>query len=219
MKNNIGLLGVLTGVMALAVSGTAAADGRWWNPDRAVTNWLVVVNNPAACSNAPCSEADIFGSIPAVPTGDPSENPTKASVCFLTGQVVGWDGKATFAGRVAEGQGYACFFPGDPDPYGLRDSMNAEIHVVVQEHGQGLPSGAGLEEQVAYFQGACNPNCSDTQFAIHVPGAAVNGVSVTTVHRFSDGSPVMYASSTLYREKHGVRVVLNTRLDSAWSRD
>lgn len=214
MKNKICAMAVFSAVTIFMTSGTAMADGRWWYPDRAVTNWLVVINNPAACSSSPCSEADIFGAIPQTgPTGDPSENPTKASVCYLTGQVVRWDGKATFAGRLAEGQGYACFFPGDPDPYGLKDSMGAEMHIVVQEHGGALPAGAGLEEQVAYFMGACNPDCNDTQFALHVPGTDVDGVSVVPVYRFSDGTAVENASSTAYREKHGVRIVTSTQLD------
>ena len=172
----------------------------------AATNWLIVVNNPAACSGSPCSEADIFG-----PAFDPTTptNPTMAAVCYLTGQSVQANGRATFAGRFAEGTLHGCFFPVVP-AVPLVDAMAAEFHIVVQEHGYSLPAGDGLEDQVAYFLGACNPDCTDTQFAIHVPNGMASGTS--NVYRF-DGSMVAGGVSTIIREADGVRVVTHTRLD------
>ena len=195
-----------TAVTLLASGGNAFAD-HWYKrlKERAVTNWVVVVNYPEACSSSPCSEADIFGALPA--------NPTKATVCYLTGQVVKKSGKAVFAGRLGEGTAHGCFFPFDADPHGLKDSMRAEIHVIVQEHGKPLELGYGLEDQVTENLGGCNPDCTDTQFAIHVPGTDVDGRSYSAVYRFADGSEVRGAQSLLLRDREGVRVVTDTKLD------
>lgn len=199
---------LLASLLLCAVSANADGTGLWYsNKDQAVTNWLVIINYPEACSSVPCTEADIFGSLPA--------NPTKATVCYLTGQAVldSGDGRAIFAGRVAEGTNFGCFFPGDPNPYGLRDAMRAEIHVIVQTHSavRSRTSG-GRELQVSYVNAECNPDCVDVQFAIHVAANAVDGKSWSDVYWFDTGRPVTKAVSTLFREKHGVRVVTDTRL-------
>lgn len=61
------------------------------------------------------------------------------------------NGRLTLAGRLGEETAHGCLF----GP-GLLDAAEAEIHVVVQEHGWSLPAGAGREEQIAFFQGNCN---------------------------------------------------------------
>lgn len=198
------LASLLLGAATVYADGT----GLWYaNKDQAVTNWLVIINYPEACSSVPCSEADIFGAIPA--------NPTKATVCYLTGQAVldSGEGRAIFAGRMAEGSNFGCFFPGDPNPYGLKDAMRAEIHIIVQTHGAVRSRTAGGRElQVSYINAECNPNCADVQFAIHVAANAVDGKSWSDVYWFADGSQVKKAVSTLFREKNGVRVVTDTKL-------
>jgi len=204
-------LGVL-----LTSSGGAYADG-WrshYRPqpiERAVTNWLVVINYPEACASSPCTEADIFGLAP-------DANPTKATVCYLTGQVVSKDGKATFAGALGEDDSSQCFFPGDADPHALKDSMRAEIHVIVQEHGAPMPLGYGLEDQLTKNQGGCDddpdtPDCPDTQYAIHQADYAVDGVTTSDVYRWDDDSVVYKAKSWMSRDREGVRVVTQTELD------
>ncbi|MBT8078011.1 MAG: hypothetical protein KJO31_05505 [Gammaproteobacteria bacterium] len=195
-----------TAAALLVSAGNASADHRYKRlKERAVTNWLVIVNYPEACSSSPCSEADIFGAIPA--------NPTKATVCYLTGQVVGKKGDAVFAGRIGEGTAHGCFFPEDPNPHGLKDSMRAEIHVIVQQHGKPLELGYGLEDQVTLNFGGCNPDCEDVQFAIHVPGTDIDGRSYSALYRFADGSEVYGAKSLLIRDREGVRVITDTTLD------
>jgi len=173
--------------------------------ETAVTIWLVIINDPGACPGEPCMEEDIFGSLP--------DNPTKATVCYLTGQSVQANGRATFAGRFGEGTNYACFFP-DADPaYGLMDPDAAEVHVVLQEHGYALKSGSGLEEQVSYFEANCTPACTDSQFTVHVAGAAdADGKSMTKMYDFNDGSMLKGTTSTLTREESGIRMVVHTRL-------
>ena len=206
---------LLSAAAFLVASGTASADGWYWKHKKiAATNWLVVINYPEACSSSPCSEADVFGQAP-------DANPTKATVCYLTGQVVGKDGKAVFAGSLGEGDSSQCGFPGDADPHALKDSMRAEIHVIVQEHGAPLELGYGLEDQVTLNMGGCNPtpdDCEDTQYAIHVPGVDVDGRQYSDVYRFSDNSVVYGAQSLLIRDREGVRVVTETKLDHKHSR-
>ena len=205
-KKYLGIM--LTAAAVLMTSGSSVYADGWYHhryKERAVTNWLVVVNYPEGCANTPCTEGDIFGYIP--------ENPTKATVCYLTGQKVRKDGKAVFAGSLGEGDSSGCFFPTEGDPHALKDSMRAEIHVIVQEHGEPLDLGYGLEDQVTTNGGGCNPDCTDTQFAIHVPGAALDGRSYSDVYRFADESSVYGAQSLLIRDREGVRVVTETKLD------
>ena len=211
MKSNAFAARAILLASLLLCAATASADGtgRWFShEDQAVTIWLVVINYPEACSSVPCTEADIFGSIPA--------NPTKTSVCYLTGQAVlgSGGGRAIFAGRLAEGSNYGCFFPGDPNPFGLKDSMRAEIHVIVQTHGAVRSrSTGGRELQVTYINAECNPDCADVQFAIHVASNAVDGKSWSDVYWFENGQPVESSVSTLFRGKNGVRVVTDTQIE------
>ncbi len=190
-NKHVGLL-----FLILLLPTLVAAGG---NKSRAITNWLVMFNDTSACGTAPCTDADLF--LPG--------NAAKVTICYVTGQVVQANGRATFAGRFAEGTNYGCFYPGMPDPYGLMDAEATEIHVVAQEHGAALKSGAGLEDQVLYFLGACNPDCVDTQFAVHWSGSA----PTVGVFRFSDGSEVHNGTSTLVREADGIRVTFHTRFD------
>jgi len=205
IRSNItGALAILT---LLLCSGLALAGGK---NETAVTNWVVIINNPGYCSGFPddsCTEEEIFGSWP--------ENPAMATVCYLTGQSVQANGRATFAGRIGEGTNYGCLeiFPGAP-PMGLMDADAAEIHMILQEHGWSLKSGRGLEAQVAYFEAYCNPECNDTQVTIHRPAAAdADGVSVSSVYRFGDFSMVDGATSTLIRGNGGFRLITHTRLE------
>jgi hypothetical protein len=203
MTNRYGTTGALAILALLLCSGLALAGGK---NETAATNWVVIINDPGACAHSPCTEGDIFGSWPA--------NPTLATVCYLSGQSVQASRRATFAGRIGEGTNYGCLEIFDGDLLGLMDADAAEAHMVLQEHDWSLESGYGLEEQVSYFLGGCNPDCVDTQFAIHSPGDAdADGVSVSNVYRFADESMVDGATSTLIRGDGGIRLVTHTRLD------
>ncbi len=204
-RSNCVLKTIVFAVLIMVTGMVHAQDLGYSEGNRSVTIWLVVINYPEACTAMPCLEADIFGSLPA--------NPTKATVCYLTGQVVRQNGRAVFAGRLATGSNHRCFFPEDPNPYHLSDAARAEVHIVVQEHGETLPGGAGLEEQVSQLGGGCNPDCADTQFATHVAADSVEGVSTSPLQRFSDESEISRSKSTLTRDKFGITVVINTRLD------
>jgi hypothetical protein len=205
-KSNCVFKTIVFAVLIIVSGMVHAQDLGYAEGNRSVTIWLVVINYPEACASMPCTEDDIFGSLPA--------NPTKATVCYLTGQVVRLNGRAVFAGQLAAGSNQGCFFPEDPNPYNLRDAARAEVHIIVQEHGEPLPGGAGLEEQVSQFMGGCNSDCVDTQFATHVAADSVEGASTSPLQRFSDASEISRSKSTLTRGKFGITVVVNTRLDA-----
>lgn len=196
----------ITLLLMLLTSGLTFAQGRYYSLDNhAVTNWLVVINYPEACAGVPCTEEDIFGALP--------DNPTKATVCYLTGQIARPGGKAVFAGRLGEGTSHGCFFPMSANPLGLKDAMRAEIHVIVQTHSSPRRGGEGREQQLTIAGAECNPTCADIQFAIHVATDAIDGTSTAPVLRFADGSTVTNAQSTLFRDPDGVRVVTDTLIE------
>ena len=125
------------------------------------------------------------------------------------------NGKAVFAGRLAEGTNHGCFFPMDPSPLGLKDAMRAEIHVVLQGHGAPKSGPAKRASQLTESAAWCNPECADVQFATHVAADAVDGVSNSPMQLFSDESPVDRSLSTLIRDRSGIRVVSATNLSDA----
>lgn len=125
-------------------------------PGYAYTLWVVVFNNPSACT-APtpfslCSDPDV---------GDPATMP---DVLYGTGHVVGSD-SATFAGHrsVGDGSGSISAPIGLP-AFGLVDPAGAEVLLVVHEHGPLLP--AFLPDQIQTVGGGC------TDAGIPAPGVA-----------------------------------------------
>lgn len=52
---------------------------------------------------------------------------------------------------------------------GLEDAQGAEVHIVLQDHGQAHDNPALLASQLSGFNTACNPECTDIQFAVHMP--------------------------------------------------
>ncbi len=200
MKNSNYVAKVIASAVLIVASGLAYADD-------AVTNWIVVVNYPEACSSMPCTEEDIFGSLP--------DNPTQATVCFLTGQHVRNSGKAAFSGRLGEGTSHGCFFPMDPNPLGLKDAMRAEIHAILQNHGDPVTGARKRGDQLTENGVWCNPNCTDFQFSTHVAADAVNGISRSPMQLFADGSPVDRSISVLFRDKEGIRMYNATNIYAA----
>ena len=45
---------------------------------------------------------------------------------------------------------------------------DAEVHLIVQTHGQAR-GGPKLLEQLAYVERNCTPFCTDIQFTVHIP--------------------------------------------------
>lgn len=85
----------------------------------AYTLWLVVINNPSTCLATPCSAGEIINN-PA----------TDSQVRFAAGHVAGASGNGAFSGHVSEGP-----LSGWLPERSLEDAREAEIHLVVNDHG------------------------------------------------------------------------------------
>jgi hypothetical protein len=126
-------------------------------PGYAYTLWVVVFNNPSACT-APtpfslCSDPDV-GNAAAMP-----------DVLYGAGHVVAGSGTVTLAGhrRVGDESGSISAPIGLP-AFGLVDPEGAEILLVLHEHGPLLP--AYLPDQIQTVGGGC------TDAGIPAPGVA-----------------------------------------------
>lgn len=136
------------------------------------TLWWVVWNNPEACGDDGCNDADL---------GAPGVD---ADIGYADGYVVRRAGHAYFAASLREGRPLTGFPPelGITSGSGLKDSHTAEVHLIVRSHG---PSIRGLVRDMARtFHGGCDysvfggvvpegaygvpgPNtCAEMQFAV-----------------------------------------------------
>lgn len=125
----------------------------------AYTTWFRVFNDPDACSHpdpagAQCSRLDI----PACQAAG------TCSVLWVTGTIVGVDGKSHVSACLDEGEMPGFVFFGD----GLTDAQGAEIHVVMKHHGEAAFSVADpadqarLGRQVSRPGGNCEAMAGDT---------------------------------------------------------
>lgn len=106
-------------------------------PGHAYTVWFVVVNNPAACAASPCSGPDIL------------LNPaTDSQVTYGAGHVSGASGRASFAGSFQVGSIEGWLANG-----ALRDARNAEIQLVLNDHGPKLQG--YLPEMIQTYRAGC----------------------------------------------------------------
>ena len=124
------------------------------DPGGAYTVWIVAFNNPEACSDGVCNEDDMF----SVDAG--------FSAFWGKGKVIKNKGGAgNFRLTVKEGvlPGQVLF--GD----GVLDAQETEIHWILQYHGQASDDPDILYQQLNMFEGGCNPECEDVQFAVHQP--------------------------------------------------
>ena len=148
------------------------------NPGHVVTVWWVVFNEPSMCSDGACGENDIFipdeaGNVIIGDTG-PQMNmdqigAAQISVLGATGNLIPESGEGHYSAWLGEGESpVAVFGPG------LIDAQLAEIHLVLQDHGEMNPD--LFDTQITTFHGGCDaefPNapCEDVQFAVHAPPA------------------------------------------------
>jgi len=106
-------------------------------PGHAYTLWLVVVNNPAACTATPCTAPNIFS--PAA----------RGQVRFAAGHVAGASGDGAFAGAVQEGA-----LSGWVANRMLEDASKAEVHLVINDHGPMLPE--FMPNMIHSYRGGCS---------------------------------------------------------------
>ncbi len=138
-------------------------------PGNAVTLWWVVFNNPDGCSGGVCGD-DEFN-----PGNEGLLGSAQVAVGNASGNVVKSNGTLEFGGvlrRNTMDDHQVLFGAGFSSPYLLTvDPNDAEIHLVVQVHGQAR-GGKKLREQLTYFEANCTPTCSDVQFSMHLaPGS------------------------------------------------
>jgi hypothetical protein len=108
------------------------------NPGHAYTVWVVVINNPSACTASPCSGPDIV------------LNPaTRSQVTYGTGHVVGASGDAGFGGHLKRGAIPAGWLPG----VGLDDPYAADVHLVLNDHGPVLTE--FMPEMIQTYRAGC----------------------------------------------------------------
>lgn len=135
-------------------------------PFNAYTAWLVIFNNPEACTDG-CGEDDLFNA------------EARVDVVYLAGRVASRRGWVSLRGRrsVRNKSGSLFALLGAPAP-GLVDPRGAEVHVIVRDHGPRIRG--KVREQLRTFEGGCTPEssfglgdgpneCADVQFAIHLP--------------------------------------------------
>lgn len=140
------------------------------NPGSAYTMWVVIFNKPQNCQGVEgCLPPDL--SLPSV----------QASILYGgSSHIAGEEGYGHFQGSVEEGSPASGISVNIPlgTANGLMDPMNAEIHLMVHDHG---PIIAGLAvDQLSTFTGGCsNPGypeewggmrgdffCATTQLAV-----------------------------------------------------
>lgn len=151
-------------------------------PGHVITIWYVIFNAPEFCSDGACGEDDLFAG-----GGLNSEQIEAARISVVyggDGGVVNPGGRVALDGGLAEG-----VVPAGPNQVvigldadgalvpqavtgavvtGLEDAAGAEIHVVLQDHGVAHSDPALLQSQLTGFRTACNPDCVDVQFALHI---------------------------------------------------
>ena len=139
-----------------------------FEPNSALTLWLVVFNNPELCSPPGCSGDDAPGR-----GGDPG---VEASQLWAnTGTVVTADGKAKFGGQVKTGD-----TSGVRVGPGLLNPQGAEVHMIIKSHGPILPEMLG--EQLTTYDAGCPPNdCAELQVMVHRPFTDPASVLLTKI--------------------------------------
>jgi hypothetical protein len=123
-------------------------------PGNAYTVWLVVVNDPAACSDSPCAPPQFLS--------DPA--PDAQVTWGFDGQVADDAGNAVFAAEVAAGPLLDGWLP----VQGLDDPAGAEIHLVLNDHGPVIDDLA--EEMLSTYRAGCS---DDSPFPEIFPAAAL----------------------------------------------
>lgn len=130
-------------------------------PGHAYTLWLAVFNYPDECSDRGCVPQDMI------------QMKIASMVKYATGAIAKADGTATFRsslpigdveGALDNGSGFP-FELVEPAP-GLLEPLGAEIHAIIRSHGAALDDPS---EQLASFNGGCNPECFNVQAVMHIP--------------------------------------------------
>lgn len=158
--------GGTTFLTRLDESMLVSAEVQGLTPGDAITFWWVVWNNPAGCSDGICGD-DEFN-----PGNEGLLQTSQAVVGNASGNLVKSNGTLEFGAVLRKNTNddhQVLFGAGFASPFLLTvDPEDAEVHLVVQKHGQGR-GGEKLREQLTYFEANCTPSCADVQFSVHPP--------------------------------------------------
>lgn len=123
-------------------------------PGNAYTMWMVMFNAPGACD--PCGESDIAPGTAA-----------EVDAIYLTGHVVGGNGRATFSGHLSKDDTSGSLF--GAGAVGLTNPLGAEIWLIVVDHGPALPGEIPGQIQGLGTCGDTAFGCADALVSIHKP--------------------------------------------------
>ncbi|MCH9671555.1 MAG: hypothetical protein K0U93_08925 [Gammaproteobacteria bacterium] len=122
------------------------------------TTWWVVFNEPQNCQDpCACNFPDVF---------DPAQaDAAQTSVFWASGRVTDKFGQGVFHAQarfneLPDGEDQVLFGPGLVNP-------DAEVHLVTRTHGRLKHRRGKREAQLTEFNGACAPDCFDTQVSVH----------------------------------------------------
>lgn len=160
--------GVLAGVIPGAVAILERDDDeiKWklraelLRPGHAYTVWVVVINNKSACAAHPCTGPEIVQ----------FNDATQSQVFFGDGKVGPRDRDATFRGRIPEGM-----IPGWFANRGLNDSMAAQIHLVLNDHGPVIAS--HMPGMIETYRGGCTDASLPPLFHNFAPASIADGTA------------------------------------------
>ena len=110
-------------------------------PGHVYTLWFIVANSPENCAAHPdpcTAKDDILGNTDGV----------QADVTYVNGIVAGKSGKGTLSGHVAVGELPNAWFGN-----GFESARDAELHLVVNDHGPKIPNLLG--NMLHTYRGGC----------------------------------------------------------------
>jgi hypothetical protein len=133
-------------------------------PGHVYTVWWVTFAEPENCSDGVCNLDDVLAA-----AANPANDQVGVGVFYATGRIAGPDGSAHFTAILHEGDTSRCVPQGD-GPFvvlcnPLVDSHEADVHMVVRDHGPLIPG--ELAAQKGSFTGGCSVYmCSNVQAAV-----------------------------------------------------
>lgn len=128
-------------------------------PPGAYTVWMITFDNPEACSDSVCGEDDLFlDPLTADRRIDFDQiEAAQVSVFWVTGGIVGDDGRAYFSGNVEIGNLPGAINIGPTDGNYFENPLRADIMFQFRYHGYAawdMPEELGL--QLSTFKGGCD---------------------------------------------------------------
>ncbi|MGH1417722.1 MAG: hypothetical protein ACRBCJ_02580 [Hyphomicrobiaceae bacterium] len=129
----------------------ASLDTEGLKPGNVYTLWLVVINDPDKCSQSPCSSKDVLKRSKVV----------SSDVGYAGGIIAAKDGSGHFAAYQSTGKLSGAWFNN-----GLKSPTNAEVHLVVNDHGPLIANRTA--DMLSTYRGGC----TDVSIPKPMPGTA-----------------------------------------------